>query len=67
MSKETVSKKEILFQSIWKIHMEGTDWGNIRMGAVAAVSGIPKGTIYEHFRSKKRFMRKWKKLPALGL
>ncbi|MCI8505213.1 MAG: TetR/AcrR family transcriptional regulator [Lachnospiraceae bacterium] len=52
MNKGIVSKKEILFQSIWKLHMEGTDWGSIRMGAVAAASGIPKGTIYEHFRSK---------------
>lgn len=52
MSKEFVSKKELLFQSVWKLHMEGADWGNIRMGAVAEASGIPKGTIYEHFRSK---------------
>lgn len=52
MSREAVSKKEMLFQSVWKLHMEGTDWGNIRMGAIADASGIPKGTIYEHFRSK---------------
>lgn len=52
MSREAVSKKEVLFQSVWKLHMEGADWGNIRMGAVAETSGIPKGTIYEHFRSK---------------
>lgn len=52
MSREGVSKKEMLFQSVWKLHMEGSDWGNIRMGAIADASGIPKGTIYEHFRSK---------------
>ncbi len=52
MSKETVSKKEWLFDSVWKLHMEGADWGSIRMEAVAKASGIPKGTIYEHFHSK---------------
>ncbi|MCI8465040.1 MAG: TetR/AcrR family transcriptional regulator [Lachnospiraceae bacterium] len=52
MSKEVVSKKELLFQSVWKLHMEGAGWNNIRMGAVAEASGIPKGTIYEYFRSR---------------
>lgn len=56
MSKESVSKKERLFRSVWNMHMEGTDWGNIRMGAVAEASGIPKGTIYEHFRSKDQLL-----------
>lgn len=56
MNKEPVSKKELLFQSVWKLHMEGADWGNIRMGAVAKASGIPKGTIYEYFRSKDQLL-----------
>ena len=56
MSKVTASKKELLFQSVWRLHMEGTDWGNIRMEAVARASGIPKGTIYEHFHSKDQLL-----------
>ena len=56
MSKDSVSKKEILFKSVWKLHAEGANWSNIRMGAVAEASGIPKGTIYEHFRSKDQLL-----------
>ena len=56
MSKVTASKKELLFQSVWRLHMDGTDWGNIRMEAIARASGIPKGTIYEHFHSKDQLL-----------
>ena len=52
MNKGTASKKERLYECVWQLHLKGTDLGQIRMSEVAELSGIPKGTIYEHFRSK---------------
>lgn len=47
-----MTKKEAVYSSVWDIYVSGKDLGMIRMGEIAEASGIPKGTIYEYFRSK---------------
>ena len=49
---EVSGKKEAVYQTVWDIYVGGTDLGLIRMGEIADKSGIPKGTIYEYFRTK---------------
>ncbi|QNM06268.1 TetR/AcrR family transcriptional regulator [Qiania dongpingensis] len=50
--KELSGKKEAIYGSVWNIYVGGKDLGLIRMGEISEASGIPKGTIYEYFRTK---------------
>ncbi len=51
-----MNKKEQIYKSVWDIYVGGTDLGSLRMGEIAEASGIPKGTIYEYFRTREQLV-----------